>query len=198
MGVVAYQASGNCYLNITNQCTLRCEFCPKFRSEWNIAGHDLRLDAKPSVREIVDAVGDPCRYKEVVFSGLGEPTIRLYTLLQAAELLHRQGGYVRVETDGLASLRQGHDVTPLFNGCVDSVSVSMQAPNGVVYDRVCRPTKKGAYSAMLDFIRQARRHVPTVVTSAIEGLPGINIEGCRRTAQHLGVRFRCRQLDQFH
>ncbi|MDH3948491.1 MAG: hypothetical protein OEU74_05980, partial [Gammaproteobacteria bacterium] len=28
--VIAYTLHGNCYLNLTSRCTLRCAFCPKF------------------------------------------------------------------------------------------------------------------------------------------------------------------------
>ena len=32
--VVAYELHGNCYLNVTARCTLRCAFCPKFNGTW--------------------------------------------------------------------------------------------------------------------------------------------------------------------
>ena len=102
--VIAYRLHGNLYLNITNRCTLRCAFCPKFNGVWAVQGYDLRTHHEPSVKEILEAVGDPHSYHEVVFCGLGEPMLRLYPLLEVAARLHSQGAHVRVNTDGLANL----------------------------------------------------------------------------------------------
>jgi len=193
---VAYQLHGNCYINLTSRCTLRCSFCPKFNGEWEVQGHDLRLHHAPRPDEVLDAVGDPTRYEEVVFCGLGEPTLELETLLLVARVLKKEGAWVRLNTDGLANLVHGRDITPELAGAVDAVSVSMNAQDEATYNRHCRPRRAGAYGAMLEFVRRARRHVKEVNVSAIDGLPGVDIQACVRTAEALGVRFRRRELDR--
>lgn len=192
---LSYELHGNLYLNITWHCTLRCDFCPKFNGEWQVQGHDLHLRREPTLEDMLAAIGDPAPYREVVFCGLGEPTTRWDLLLEIADRLKQQAARVRVNTDGLASLREGRDVTPELAGRVDALSISLNAQDEAVYDRHCRPKLAGAYPALLDFTRRARPHVPEVSVSAIDGLEGVDIAACRRIAGELGVRFRRRVLD---
>lgn len=197
--VISYELHGNCYLNITSECTLRCAFCPKFNKTWEVQGYDLRLKHEPDFDQVVAAVGDVGRYKELVFCGLGEPTERLELLLQLARHFKAQGASIRINTDGLASLREGRDVTQEFAGVIDALSISMNAQNEALYNCHCRPKKEfpGAFSAMLDFARCAKAHVPSVTLTAIDGLEGVDIEVCRRIAEEkVGVRFKRRVLDQ--
>ncbi len=195
--VIAYELHGNCYLNITDHCTLRCAFCPKFNKTFEVQGYDLRLKFEPSVDEILAAVGDPSRYKEIVFCGLGEPTLRLDVLLQVARQLKQQGAKIRLNSDGLASLVHGRDVAPELAGLVDALSISMNAQNEAVYNRHCRPKKEypGAYQAMLEFASKAKAFVPSVTLTAIDGLDGVDVEACGKIASELGVQFRGRKLD---
>jgi TatD DNase family protein len=194
--VIGYSLHGNRYLNITNRCTLRCAFCPKFNGEWEVQGYPLRLKQEPSVEEILAAVGDPREFKEVVFCGLGEPTLRLDALLEVAGHLKRQAARIRVNTDGLANLVYGEDVTPRLAGRVDALSVSLNAQNEAVYDRHCRSKLAGSWQAARDFAALARRHVAEINLTAIDGLPGVDIDACRAIAAQLGVGFRRRVLDE--
>jgi TatD family-associated radical SAM protein len=193
---IAYRLHGNCYVNLTSRCTLRCAFCPKFNGEWSVQGYDLRLHHSPSAAQVLDAVGDPAQYRQIVFCGLGEPTLELDTLLAAGRTLKREGACVRLNTDGLANLVHGCDITPQLATAVDSISVSMNAQDETVYNRHCRPKRVGAYDAMLDFVRIARERVKEVRMSAIDGLDGVDINACARIAQGLGVEFRRRVLDE--
>ncbi len=192
---IAYTLRGNRYLNITSRCTLRCAFCPKFNGSWEVRQYELRLREEPSVEEIIAAAGDPSQYREVVFCGLGEPTRRLEVMLEIAERLRGAGARIRVNTDGLASLVHGRDVTPEFAGRVDAVSISMNAQDEPTYDRHCRPRHPDSFSAMLEFSERIQRYVPEVVMTAIDGLPGVDIAACRRLAEGIGATFRRRVLD---
>ena len=193
--VVAYPAHGNCYLNITSRCTLRCRFCPKFNHLWVIDGANLRLRQEPSVGEVLAAIKDPRAYDEIVFCGLGEPTLRLYEMVEiAAELQQRGARRVRLNTDGLANLVYDRDVTPDLEGPVDALSISLNAQNEAIYNRHCRPTLPGSYNAMLEFADRVRDFVPDVTLTAIDGLEGVDIAACERIARDLGVKFRRRVL----
>ncbi len=194
---IAYTLHGNRYLNITSACTLRCAFCPKFSKVWEVQGYDLRLSdrAGPSAEAIVAAVGEPRAYNEIVFCGLGESTLRWEVVLEVARRLKAEGATIRLNTDGLASLIHGRDVTPEMAGLIDLLSVSMNAHNEALYNRHCRPKREGAYHAMLDFVRRAREHVPEVSVTAIDGLSGVDIAACEAIARRLGVGFRRRVLD---
>lgn len=193
--VVAYTAHGNCYLNITSRCTLRCQFCPKFNRQWVIDGVNLRLRQEPSVEEVLAAIHEPHVYDEIVFCGLGEPTLRLYEMVEiAAELQQRGARRVRLNTDGLANLVYDRDVTPDLEGPINALSISLNAQNEAVYNRHCRPTLPGSYKAVLEFADRVRDFVPDVTLTAIDGLEGVDIAACERIARDLGVKFRRRVL----
>jgi TatD family-associated radical SAM protein len=192
---VGYTLRGNRYLNITNRCSLRCAFCPKFNDEWTVQEYPLRLRRDPSFEEIVLAAGNPEEYREIVFCGLGEPTLRLYTLLEVATHLHPRARRIRINTDGLASLVYGRDVTPDLEGLIDALSISLNAQNADIYNRHCRPKLPGSFEAMLDFVKRAREFVPDITLTAIDGLSGVDIPACEKIAQELGVKFRRRSLD---
>lgn len=194
--VLAYELHGNIYLNITYHCTLRCAFCPKFQGSWEVQNYDLLLTREPDADEVLAAAGDPARYKEIVFCGLGEPTLRLDTLLAVAEKLKAQGArHIRLNTDGLANLVYGRDVTPELAQWVDSVSISLNAQDEATYNRHTRPKREGAFQGMLDFARAAKASGIAVTLTAINGLEGVDIAACEDIARQLGVTFRRRELD---
>lgn len=192
--VIGYTLRDSRYLNITSRCTLRCAFCPKFNNEWTVQDYGLRLTSEPTVEQIVAACGNPEDYREIVFCGLGEPTLRLYALLEVATRLRPRARRIRLNTDGLANLVYGRDVTPDMEGLIDALSVSLNAQNEEVYNLHCRPKLPGAWGAMLDFVKRAREFVPEISLTAIDGLPGVDIAACEKIARDLGVGFRRRVL----
>ncbi|GAI99624.1 unnamed protein product, partial [marine sediment metagenome] len=98
-GVIAYALKGNLYLNITNRCPNRCPWCVRFRSPW-LAGYHLALDEEPSYDDIIEVIGDPSPYGEVVFCGYGEPTERLDIVKRVGAHLKARGATVRLDTNG--------------------------------------------------------------------------------------------------
>jgi GTP 3',8-cyclase len=199
--VIGYPLGDALYLNLTSACTLACTFCPKIRDgDWVVGGYDLRLVGNPGVDEVWAAVKRAGLegWSEVVFTGLGEPTRRLEVLLEIARRLVGAGvRRIRVDTDGLASLREGRDVPPLLAAAgVNAVSVSLNAGDAETYARVC-PSRYGAaaYDAVQAFIRSAIRCLPDVAASAV-ALPGLSERECRRAAEALGARFRWRAYDR--
>lgn len=192
---IAYTIGDNLYLNVTDRCTLECAFCPKHNGSRHVHEYDLTLEHRPAVEEIIAAIGDPAAYREVVFCGYGEPTLRLKLVLEVAEYIKSRGGRVRINTDGLANLVHKRNVLPEMAERVDALSVSMNAQNAEVYNRHCHPALKGSYEAMLEFLKEAPRYVPEVTATAIDGLEGVDIAACRTLAEKLGVRFRRRVLD---
>ena len=195
MSTVSYRIGDSLYLNITDRCTLACRFCPKHNGSRRVREHDLTLDHRPTVDELIDSVGRPADYREVVFCGFGEPTLRLKPLLAVARHVKANGGRVRVNTDGLANLVHKRDVLPDLGSCVDALSISLNADTEAAYRQHCRPALPGSYQAVLDFIARAPRHVPEVCASAIDGLPGVDIAACRALVEQRGARFRRRVLD---
>ena len=196
MTQIAYPIRNSLYLNITDRCTLECRFCPKHTEQGPVVhDFDLTLDHRPEIEEIINAIGNPGDYDEIVFCGFGEPTLRFKVLLDVAGWIKKHGGSVRVNTDGLASLVNKRDVLPEMQGLVDSLSVSMNAQNPVIYAQHCQPALPGSWEAMLDFLQKAPKYVPQVTATAIDGLEGVDIEACETLAKQRGVDFRRRELD---
>ncbi|MET0091740.1 MAG: TatD family nuclease-associated radical SAM protein [Candidatus Thiodiazotropha sp.] len=193
---ISYQIDNNLYLSITDRCTLECAFCPKTLGDMTVKGYDLSFDHRPTAQEIIASIDDPARYDQVVFCGYGEPTLRLNVLLEVARHIKKQGGQVRVNTDGLSNLVHKHDTLPELGECVDALSVSLNAQNAEVYDRHCRPNLPGSYEAMLEFLARAPQFIPDVTASAIDGLEGVDIPACEAIAKRLKVKFRRRILNQ--
>ncbi len=189
---VSYKIRNSLYLNITNRCTNACLFCAK-REDYYVKGHYLKLPAEPSVEEVIAEVGDPTQYDEVVFCGFGEPLLRLEDVKAVAKALKAKGARIRVNTDGLANLVHGRNILSELSGLVDALSVSLNTPDAETYARIC-PNRYGAASfpAILDFLREAPRHVPSVVATAV-ALPGLDHDAVRRLAESIeGVAFRLR------
>ncbi len=193
--VLAYTIGDKRYLNITDRCTLRCTFCPKHRASPRVHAFDLSLPQRPKVEDVIAALGNPADYREVVFCGFGEPTLRLKPLLKIAEQVRAGGGRVRLNTDGLANLVHKRNVLPELAGCVDALSVSMNAQDETTYRRHCQPALKGSFPAMLEFLQLAPDYIGDVTATAIDGLEGVDIDACRALAEQRGVRFRRRVLD---
>lgn len=192
---IAYAYDGTLYLAITRRCTLACTFCPKVHGRWTVAGNDMSHDVEPTLEALLAAayaLAPQVPSKRVAFVGLGEPTMRLDLLVPAGRQLRRDGFHVRLVTDGLASLRAGHDVTPELDGAVDEVSVSLNAPDAETYARVC-PNRYGAaaHAAVCDFITHVKAHAPSVLASVVTA-PGVDVEATQALAARLGVPLRVR------
>ena len=189
--MIAYQIGSSLYLNVTNKCTNDCYFCIRNLAP-GVAGYDLRLEEDPSPREIIDKIGDPRKYDQVVFCGFGEPLVSLDTVKEVSRWLKGRGAYVRVDTNGLANLYHGRNVLPELEGLVDAISVSLNAESGEKYCRICRPVfGDDSFPALLDFIEQAKKYIPSVRVSVVD-VEEIDIEACRELARDLGVGFRVR------
>ncbi|MBI5418963.1 MAG: YchF/TatD family DNA exonuclease [Deltaproteobacteria bacterium] len=193
---IAYRIRNSLYLNITNRCTNACVFCAK-RDDYYVKGHYLKLPGEPSVAEVLAEVGDPTRYEEIVFCGFGEPLLRLEDVKAIAKALKHKGARIRINTDGLANLVHGRNVLPELAGLVDALSVSLNAPDAETYARIC-PSRYGtaSFPALLDFLREAPRHVPSVTATAV-ALPALDQKAARRLAESIeGVAFRLRPYDE--
>ena len=192
---ITYRIRDSLYLNITNRCTNACAFCAK-RTDYHVKGHLLKLPAEPTPEEALAEVGDPTKFEEVVFCGFGEPLLRLEDVKEIAAELKRRGARVRVNTDGLGNLVHGRNILSELSGRVDALSVSLNAPDAETYARIC-PNRYGtaSFPALLDFLREAPKHVPSVTATAV-ALPGLDAEAVRRIAESIpGVSFRLRSCD---
>lgn len=194
---VTYEIGNSLYLNITNRCSNRCDFCIRNNGDSAYGSTPLWLAHEPTEDEILCAVAarDMDRYDEVIFCGYGEPTERLDVLISVAKILkEKYGCKIRVNTNGQSDLIQGKETAPLFAGAVDTLSISLNAPNAEEYQRVCHSEYgTAAFDAILHFASQAKRYVQNVVFSVVDAaLSDAEIAQCREIADKVGVTLRVR------
>ncbi len=192
-GLITYKIRDSLYLNITNRCSNRCSFCVRSYSDY-VKGHYLRLKDEPSIDELKEKIGDPSAYGEVVFCGYGEPLIRLDIVKGLSRWIKEKGGRVRINTNGHGNLIHGRNILPELEGLVDVLSVSLDAHDAETYEKICSPFFPNAFKGVLEFIKEAKKHIPDVQATAVE-MEGVDIDKCKRTADSLSVELRVRKLD---
>jgi TatD DNase family protein len=159
-----------------------------------VKGHNLELQKEPSGEEVIEAIGNPKLYKEIVFCGLGEPLLRLDIVKKVSAWIKQRGGKVRINTNGHGNLIHKRNILPELKGIVDSLSISLDAEDENRYEQVCRPAFKNAFQAVVSFIGEAKEYIPEVIVTAVD-IPEININKCTALAKKLGVEIRIRKFD---
>lgn len=196
---IVYVFENTLYLNITNRCTNSCDFCVRTVSDGYYSENSLWLEYEPSLDEILTALEKykSDDYKEIVFCGYGEPTCRLNIMLQVCRFIRKKSGIkIRLNTNGHASLIEHHDTAPLFEGLLDTVSVSLNAADAESYQNICHSKfGKSAFYGMLDFAREVKKYVPEVLFSVVRTtIPESDVEKCKKIADEYGIRLRVREL----
>ena len=198
IGDVLYDYARGLYVNMTNRCPCRCEFCIRDMVDSLGDADSLWLKREPTVEEVKEMLGQwkLSNYTGLVFCGYGEPMERLEDVLQLCryvkETTHLK---TRVNTNGLPDLLHGRRTAPELSGLVDAISISLNAASAEKYDRLCHP-KFGleAWPAILRFTEEVKQYVPDVTMSVVGGtIPEQDVDICRQIAQiQLGVKFRVR------
>ena len=202
MMTISYEYGNALYVNLTNRCDCACVFCLRHNgAKGSIYADDLWLEHEPSRQEALDDLltRDFSNYRELVFCGFGEPMYRTDDIVWLIDELKRVAGTlppVRINTNGHANLILGRDVTPLLQGRVDTLSVSLNGSNCEEYLEVTRPRDgAAAWHAMLDFTLKAREYVPNVVMTVVDkGKSQAQLDGCRQIVRDLGVTLRIRSF----
>lgn len=197
MADILYTYKNQVYVNITNKCDCRCRFCIRSHEDGVGDAKTLWHKADPTVEEIKAAMDafDFTGYQELVYCGYGEPTCALENLLETAKYAKEKYGVkIRLNTNGLGNLYHGRDIIPNLAEAVDSVSISLNAPDKEKYMDVTRPQFKNAFEGMLDFTSECKKKIRQVKMSIVDVLPDEEIEASRRLAQDLGVELRIRKF----
>lgn len=193
---IFYEFDGKLYANITNKCPCACTFCIRKNSDSVGTNDSLWLEHEPDYDEIISAFEsfDKTNLHELVFCGYGEPMERADTLCDAAKYVKEHSNMkIRINTNGLVGLINPQFDINRLSGIIDSVSISLNAPDAESYNRVTRP-KYGAdaYNSMLSFAKSAKALVNEVVFTLVDVISEEEIEGCRRKAAELGIPLRIR------
>lgn len=197
MMTITYPVSNGIYVNITNRCPCACTFCVRNHKDNVFESDTLWLDREPTVKEICDSIDtwDLKDYSEIVFCGFGEPTERLYDLLEVAKYIKSKSDIkIRINTNGLADLICNNETASKLKGLIDSVSVSLNASNKEDYFDLVRP-KFGinSFDAMLKFTKDCTKYVPSVMMTVVDVVTTKEEqELCRKICESVGATFRIR------
>ncbi len=196
---IVYPVHTGLYLNLTNRCPCACTFCIRQKDEKFYVQNSLWLEHEPNFEEVKAALlaEDLNKYSEFVFCGFGEPTEALDLLLETAKFLKSKTDKpIRINTNGLGNLINKKNITPLFEGIIDAVSISLNSSDAKIYESNVRPIyKEEAYSALIEFTREVRKYVPNVtMTTVSTTITHEDEENCRKLCEQLGVKYRIREL----
>ena len=194
---ILYELHDNLYINLTNRCPCSCTFCLRQNREDMGTSDSLWLEHEPSFEEVAAEFEnfDMDRYHEIVFCGFGEPTEALDVLLKTAHFIkeHWQKP-IRINTNGLGNLIHGRDITPSFEGLIDTLSISLNTPDAKKYYELVRPKfGEKSFDAMLEFAKESKKYVPNVVMTTVDTtLTKEEEQQCREICEKLGVTYRIR------
>ena len=183
-----------CYVNSTNRCSCACTFCLRNTKEM-LESNSLWLKEEPTVEMIIEEFKkyDLNDFKEVVFCGFGEPLTRHDDLMKVAKYLKetRNDLLIRINTNGLSSVTLKRDITPDFKGLIDTVSISLNAPDKEEYYQLTR-ARYGidSFDHMLDFAKKAKQYVKNVILTVVDIIGEEKIIKCQNIADELGVTLR--------
>lgn len=190
-----YTYQDQVYVNLTNKCDCSCRFCIRSHHDGVGDADTLWHEKDPELEEVLAAMDafDFTGRRELVYCGYGEPTCALENLVESARYAKEKYGLrIRVNTNGLGNLYHKKDIVPLLAEVVDSVSVSLNAPNKEAYMEVTRPQFADAFEGMLAFTAECGKLIPQVKMTVVDVLPEEEIEDSRRLAESLGVELRVR------
>ena len=187
-----YKIGDSLYVNVTNRCDADCVFCDR-KGEAVIHGYNLKMQKseEPDAETYIKEIGDPKRFKEIVFCGYGEPTIRWDIVKKIAKYVKDNGGFTRLNTNGHGNVINKNDITAEFNGLIDSVSISLNSIDPKQYSELMN-IPENMFSEMIDFARKSKKHSRVILS--IVGLDKIDAEKAKEFVENeIKVEFRERE-----
>ena len=99
----------------------------------------------------------------------------------------------RINTNGLADLIHKKKTAELLKGAIDSVSISLNAPNKEVYLKVTQPAFGiKSFDAMLQFAKDCKTCIKEVCFSVVDEISDKEIQKSQELADSLGIPLRVR------
>ena len=199
MAKILYVYNDQVYANITNKCDCACTFCIRSQMDGVGDAETLWHTQEPTLEEILAAIDafDFTGYKEFVFCGYGEPTCALENLIASARYVKEKTGLpIRLNSNGLGNLYHKRDIVPELAEVIDSISISLNAPNAEEYNKVTRPSFDNAYEAMLDFAEECGQKLGHNQLSIVDVLSEEDQKACQAIADKRGVHLKIRKFEQ--
>lgn len=195
---VTYEVGDGLYINLTNACTNRCDFCIRNNGDGAYGSDSLWLEREPKEDEVLKSVfaRDLSIYSEVVFCGYGEPSMRL--LLAREVALRIKEKYpdmkIRINTNGQSDLILKRNSAPLYKDAFDTVSISLNAPTRDRYQQICHSVYgEKTLDSIIEFAKNVKNYVQNTVFSVVgEFLTSEEIEECKSISKETCVPLRIR------
>ena len=190
------------YINMTNACTNACVFCVRDQKE-DVQGAKLWLDkdnitAESVINQIELKKDKVQKSGEIVFCGYGEPLIRVDEVVKISKYLKENflNLKIRINTNGHANAIHKRNVVLELAPYVDTISVSLNAQNEEVYNKISNPKIENAYEEVKRFIRACVEEKIHTIASIVVNVPNYSVdkERCEVIAKSLGAKFRARDF----
>ncbi len=193
---LVYLLDGKVYINLTNSCTNNCVFCIRSIKD-DVVGTNLFLntenvkadDVIVQLEEVKDKLSD-----EIIFCGYGEPMLKLNIIKDVAKYIKNNypNKILRINTNGHANAIYKRNVLPELKELIDKFSVSLNAENEEIYNKISQPNIDNAYQSVKDFIKEAVNQgfdtTATIVTNYKNY--DVNVQKCKEITKSLGAKFR--------
>lgn len=195
---ITYIVEDKLYVNITNRCSNRCDFCIRNNGDGAYGSDSLWLEREPTVDEIISSIltHNLDEFPELVFCGYGEPTYRLYDMISVIKKVREVYPKikVRLNTNGHSDLIHEKNTAPDYEGVFDIVSISLNTPNAEKYQQICHSVYGAkSFDSMLNFAKNVNNYVQKVQFSVVkETLSADELEECKRISEKAGVTLRVR------
>lgn len=197
MADIVYTYENSVYMNITNRCPCSCVFCIRSNGDGLGSAESLWLKKNPTLDEIKAEIDefDFSPYDEVVFCGYGEPTQAIENLIAAAKYLKKKHGLkIRLNTNGLSDLINGRETAKELGEVVDSISISLNAPNAERYHEVSRSKfGEAAFPALLKFAEDCKKYIPQIKFTVVDVISEEEIAECKKIAEKMQIPLRVRE-----
>jgi TatD DNase family protein len=171
---------------------MSCPYCVKHKWANKFNGNDLKLEKEPSSKEVIKSIGDPKKYKEIVFCGYGDALVRVEEVKEIAKWIKENNVIVRINTAGLANAYHSRNILPELKGLVDTISVSLNGSNPEEHNKINNPMfKEKSFGEIVKFVNEAKKYITKVVITVVE-FPDFDTSKVKEIADKLGVCFRLR------
>lgn len=199
MADIVYTFENQVYLNITNACPCRCEFC--IRNNGDSVGEAKSLwfeKHSPSFDEIKAAIDefDFSSYNgEVIFCGYGEPTTAYDNFIKTCKYIKEKYNLkIRLNTNGLSDLLNKKPTAKEICENIDTISISLNAPTAEKYEKLCHPSfGEKSFDAILKFASECKQTGIKCKFSLVDVISKEDINECQKLSDSMGIPLRVRE-----
>ena len=199
MANIVYTFEGHVYLNITNACPCKCEFCIRNNGDsvgdadtlW-FSGHSPSFE---QVKKEIDEFDFSGYTGEIIFCGYGEPTCAYDVVVKTAKYLREKlpECKLRINTNGLSDLLNKRPTAKEICELMDTVSISLNECNSEKYEALCHPSfKEKAFPAILKFAEECKACGVNLKFSVVDVISKEDIDACQALADKMGIPLRVR------